>query len=122
VAMVPADDAAVLVADPSLASAATAALASIRLQLGTAEHHLRQALERGARLRDRMARAGGDAPQPGSVIDTFEYPALAEAEASIERARAALGALAGQPSIECLEVEASRLAAGGPTSLSRSER
>jgi len=95
VGRVSADDAAVLVADPPLASAATAALASIRLQLGTAEHHLRQALERGARLRDRLARAGGDAPAFGSLIDRVEYPALAEAEASIERARVALGALAG---------------------------
>jgi hypothetical protein len=95
VGMVSADDAAVLVADPSVASAAAAALASIELQLGTAEHHLRLALERGARLRDRMGRPGGASPQPRSVIDRVEYPALAEAEASIERARAALGALAG---------------------------
>jgi hypothetical protein len=95
VARVSADDAAVLVVDPPLASAATAALASIRAQLGSAEHHLRQALERGARLHDRMARAGGGAPQPGSVIERVEHPALAEAEASIERARAALGVLAG---------------------------
>jgi hypothetical protein len=91
---VSADDAAVMVVDPSLASATTAALASIRLQLGTAEHHLRQALERGARLRDRMARAAGGEPPPGSVLAVVEYPALAEAEASIERARAARGALA----------------------------
>jgi hypothetical protein len=82
-----ADGAEVMVAEPQLASAATAALASIRVQLGTAEQHLRQALERGARLRQRLARAGG-------TTEPAPHPALAEAEASIERARTALEALA----------------------------
>ncbi len=44
---VAADDDAVAVADPRLASSATAALTSIRARLGTAEHHLRQALHPG---------------------------------------------------------------------------
>jgi hypothetical protein len=90
-------DAAVMAADPPLANAATAALASIRVQLGTAEQHLRQALERGARLRDQLARAGvldGDGGQRRRLTEQVQHPALAEAEASIERARAALGALA----------------------------
>lgn len=78
-------DADVIVTEPLLANAATAALASICVQLGTAEQHLRQALERGARLRQRLARSGPE---------RVEHPALAEAEASIERARAALEALA----------------------------
>jgi hypothetical protein len=102
VTSVSADHAAVMVADPPLATAATAAtaaLASIRVQLGTAEQHLRQALERGARLGDRLARAGvveGDAGRPPSrLTEQVEHPVLAEAEASIERARAALQALAG---------------------------
>jgi len=76
----------VLTLEPAFAGAA---LAGINVQLETATFHLQQALEREARLRQRLDRAGLSEPMA---------PAWAAVDAALSgaaRARAALLELAG---------------------------
>jgi hypothetical protein len=75
----------VMTLEPAFAGAA---LAGIRVQLETAAFHLQQALEREARLRRRLERAGLST----SAVPT--WAAVDAACASAARARAALGELA----------------------------
>jgi hypothetical protein len=80
----------VLTLEPAFAGAA---LAGIQVQLETATFHLQQALEREARLRRRLERAG---------LSTSVAPAWAAVDAvrnGAARARAALAELAPMESI-----------------------
>ena len=74
----------VITLEPAFAGAA---LAGIRVQLETAAFHLQQAVEREARLRHRLERAGlATSPTPA-------WATVGAALAGAARARAALGEL-----------------------------
>ncbi len=75
----------VLTLEPAFAGAA---LAGIQVQLETASFHLQQALEREARLRQRLDRAGL------STSVAPAWPAVGAALDGAARARAALAELA----------------------------
>jgi hypothetical protein len=76
----------VVTVEPAFAGAA---LAGIQVQLETAAFHLQQALEREARLRQRLARAGlGTAAVPaGTAVDAVRDGAARARAALVELAR-----------------------------------